>query len=113
MEPLDGWTGGVPGAQMCVHVYGRRVSVVDVRVLCACARGERLMGVMNIIISRKASESKLSAPRPSKGGTNFFWRIECSSPVHGRHSPRIGTSIKDAPHHGQNRGILYPAYHCS
>ena len=50
MEPLDGWTGGVPGAQMCVLVYGRRVSVVDVRVLCACARGERLLGVINIII---------------------------------------------------------------
>ena len=49
MEPLDGWTGGVPGAQMCVRAYGRRVSVVDVRVFRACARGERLLGVLNII----------------------------------------------------------------
>ena len=29
---LAAWTGGVPEAQMCVRVYGRRVSVVDVRV---------------------------------------------------------------------------------
>ncbi len=28
---LAGRTGGVPGAQMCVRAYGRRVSVVDVR----------------------------------------------------------------------------------
>ncbi len=33
MEPWPaGWTGGVPGAQMFVRAYGRRVSVVDVRV---------------------------------------------------------------------------------
>ena len=50
MEPLDGWTGGVPVAQMCVHAYGRHVSVVDVGVFCACARGERLLGVINIIM---------------------------------------------------------------
>ncbi len=34
---------------MCVRVYGRRVSMVDVRVFCACARGERLLWVLNII----------------------------------------------------------------
>ncbi len=50
MEPLDGWTSGAPGAQMCVRAYGCRVSVVDVRVFRACARGERLLGVINIII---------------------------------------------------------------
>jgi hypothetical protein len=33
----------------CVREYGRRVSVLDVRVFCACARGERLLGVINII----------------------------------------------------------------
>jgi hypothetical protein len=49
MEPLDGWTGGVPGAEMCVRAYGRRVSVVEVRLFCACTRGERLLGVTNII----------------------------------------------------------------
>ena len=47
-EALDGWTGGVPGAQMCVRAYGHRVSVVD--LVCACACGERLFGVINIII---------------------------------------------------------------
>ncbi len=30
MEPLDGWSGDVPGAQMCVHSCGCQVSVVDV-----------------------------------------------------------------------------------
>jgi hypothetical protein len=30
---------------MCVRAYGHRVSVVDVRVFCACARGERLLGL--------------------------------------------------------------------
>ena len=34
---------------MCVRAYGRQVSVVDVRVFRACARGERLLGVTNII----------------------------------------------------------------
>ena len=37
---------------MCVRACGRRVSVVDVRVVCACAREERLfvwLGVLNII----------------------------------------------------------------
>ncbi len=34
---------------MCVRAYGRRVSVVDVSVFRACARGERLLGVINII----------------------------------------------------------------
>jgi hypothetical protein len=38
---------------MCVRAYRRRVSVMDVRVFCACARGERLSGVINIIIKRK------------------------------------------------------------
>ncbi len=33
-----------------MRVYGRRVSVVDVRVFCACARGERLLGGINITI---------------------------------------------------------------
>jgi hypothetical protein len=33
-----------------VRAYGRRVSVVDVRVFRACARGECLLGVINIII---------------------------------------------------------------
>jgi hypothetical protein len=55
MEPLDGWTGGVPGAQMCVRAYVRRVSVVDVRVFCAWTRGERLLGVINII--RRGTEN--------------------------------------------------------
>ena len=50
MEPLDGWTSGAPVAQMCVRVYGRRMSVVDVPVFRAYARGERLLGVINIII---------------------------------------------------------------
>ena len=50
MEPLDGWTGGVPGAQMYVRAYGRRLSLVDVRMFCACARGGRLLRVINIII---------------------------------------------------------------
>ncbi len=36
---------------MCVRAYGRLVSVMDVRVFCACARGERLFGVINIILS--------------------------------------------------------------
>jgi hypothetical protein len=49
---MAGWTGGVPGAQMCVRAYGRRVSVVDVRVFCACARGKRLLVVINIIPGR-------------------------------------------------------------
>ena len=35
---------------MCVRAYRRRVSVVDVRVSRACARGERLLGVINIIM---------------------------------------------------------------
>jgi hypothetical protein len=34
---------------MCVRASGRWVSVVDVRVFCACASGERLLGVINII----------------------------------------------------------------
>ncbi len=50
MEPLDGWTSGAPGTQMCVRAYGCRVSVVDVRVSRACARGERLLGGINIIV---------------------------------------------------------------
>ncbi len=49
MEPLDGWTSGTPGAQMCVRAYGRRMSVVEVRVFRAYARGERLFRVINII----------------------------------------------------------------
>ena len=28
---LNGGTGGIPGAHMCVRAYGHRVSVVDVR----------------------------------------------------------------------------------
>ncbi len=50
MEPLDGWTSGAQGAQMCALAYGRRVSVVDVPVYRACARGESLLGVIIIII---------------------------------------------------------------
>ena len=49
MEPLDGWTSGAPVAQMCVRVYGRRMSVVDVPLFRAYARGERLLRVINII----------------------------------------------------------------
>ena len=46
---MVGWTGGLPGAaQICVRANGRRVSVVDVRVFCACALGERLLGVMTV-----------------------------------------------------------------
>jgi hypothetical protein len=35
---------------MCVRAYELPVFVVDVRVFRACARGERLLGVINIII---------------------------------------------------------------
>jgi hypothetical protein len=55
MEPLDGWTGCVLGAQMCVRAYGRRVSVVNASVFCAYARGEQILGVINIIINKRAS----------------------------------------------------------
>jgi hypothetical protein len=40
---------------MRVRAYGRRVSVVEVRMFCACARGERLLGLINIIIMQKPS----------------------------------------------------------
>ena len=33
---------------MYVRAYGHQVSMVDVRVLRACARGKRLLGVINI-----------------------------------------------------------------
>ena len=52
MEP---WTAG-PAVYRecrgvaCVRMGAGWVSVVDVRVFCACARGERLLGVINIII---------------------------------------------------------------
>ncbi len=49
MKPLDSWIRGAPGAQMCVRAYGRRVSVVNVRVFRVFVRGERLLGVINII----------------------------------------------------------------
>jgi hypothetical protein len=35
---------------MRVRAFGRRVSVVDIRVSSACARGESLLGVISIII---------------------------------------------------------------
>ena len=35
---------------MCVRACRRRVSVVEVRVFRACARGERLLGVINSIM---------------------------------------------------------------
>ncbi len=38
---------------MCMRAYGHRVSVVDVCVFCVCARGESLLGVINIIIEHK------------------------------------------------------------
>ncbi len=48
MEPFDGWSGGVPGAQMCVHECGSRVSVVDVHVSVRMLVVSAL-GVINII----------------------------------------------------------------
>jgi hypothetical protein len=42
---------------MCVRAYRRRVSVVDVRVFRACARGERFLGVINITESGRATFS--------------------------------------------------------
>ncbi len=39
---------------MCVRAYGRRMSVVDVRVFRAYALNEGLLGVINIIIGKLA-----------------------------------------------------------
>ncbi len=50
------------GAQMCVHAYGRRVSVVDVRVFRAYARGERLLWVINISI-RSSKDARIFTGR--------------------------------------------------
>ncbi len=44
---------------MCVRVYGRRVSVVDVRVFCACARGERLLGAFLDPLGREGKPSNI------------------------------------------------------
>ncbi len=50
MEPLDGWTGGVPGAQMCARACGRRVSVLDLRVSVRMLVVSAPLGVININI---------------------------------------------------------------
>ncbi len=62
---MAGWTGGVPGAQMCVRACERRVSVVDVRVsVLMRVVSERLLGVINIICPRTV-ERELSKPVPN------------------------------------------------
>jgi hypothetical protein len=47
---------------MCMRAYGRRVSVVDVRMFRACARGERLLGVINIKLRGNSGGSPKRMP---------------------------------------------------
>ncbi len=77
MEPLDGWTSGAPGAQMCVRAYWRRVSVVDVRVFRAYALGERLLGLINIIIITQDTDVCCARhgcyPKDLQAGLHHLW----------------------------------------
>ena len=47
------------------RAYGRLVSVVDLRVFCACARGERFLGVINIIEGLLEVKTSSSGPAVS------------------------------------------------
>ena len=83
MEPSDGWTSCAPGAQMCARAYGRRVYVVDVRVFRACARGEHILGVINIIVGSRCYQPE----GPRTGVCDLYLLLDGGSIPDTNHAP--------------------------
>jgi hypothetical protein len=69
---------------MCVHAFRRRVSVVDVRVFFACARGERLLGVISIIIASAGGRQGQGPGRGRGRQARAPWRAACSARARAR-----------------------------